>query len=500
MAACLGPLALAWWALLALVPAGVRLQAAEVNAPMVVYDLTPLFSLDLADDAQRRRFWDETHLVVSLQGLVNREKPRLFLRYLAEPDDFWWREMTRPGGWLEGREIVRVTGIAELLERFRTDYRGAVVWDERVPATSNLASTIAGCERLLCVRYDEREGSLYQRCVGDGRPLEAMIRLLAADGSPLFTGRGRVPGTDLESSGSAKNDAYRWLIRHYVESGKANPQRMGYYLDADWFRSWKAAAPENHTLVNHDFVIAHRGVLFDLNAWDDEACVDDPGQAPGTDLATLKQLLHAACDRLRGSGMIHVAGFVPWAYKYTTHGRAGGKHAEVPTEWRFAEVLSCFNAYLDADALGLGAMANASFYQHYPLAARYPQNPRPTRADLVARGLLDAAGKVVPRAYVAHYVGDYDAAAWLYRELPRMWRDPARGRKPLAQVRIERPRERAVSRRDGLGARPPVHQRLVCGGRFRGGLLEPGLCDPAAAALGIAVRPRDLGAPLPSVL
>jgi len=104
----------------------------------------------------------------------------------------------------------------------------------------------------------------------------------------------------------------------------------------------------------------------------------------------------------------------------------------VPTEWHYAEILSCFNAYMDADALGLGAMANASFYQHYPLADRYPQNPKPTRATLAAQGLLDGGGRIVQRTYVAIYVGDYDSAAWLYRMLPAMWRDPARGTTPLS--------------------------------------------------------------------
>jgi hypothetical protein len=33
---------------------------------------------------------------------------------------------------------------------------------------------------------------------------------------------------------------------------------------------------------------------------------------------------------------------------------------------------------------------------------------------------------------VAHYVGDYDAAAWLYHMLPKMWADPARGTTPLS--------------------------------------------------------------------
>jgi hypothetical protein len=245
-----------------------------------------------------------------------------------------------------------------------------------------------------------------------------------------------VPGTRLASSGSAKCDAYLWLVEHYLKTGRANPRRLGYYLDAFWLRCWNAAGPENHTLSNHDFVIARRGLLFDLGVWEDEPAVDDPAQKPGTDAATLKTLLRTAYEQFRGDGMIHVAGFVPWAFKYTTHRSgawaAGGRHEPVPTEWRYAEILSCFNAFMDADALGLGAMANASFYQHYPLAERYPQNPKPARALLQARGLLDAQGNIAPRAYVAHYVGDYDAAAWLYRELPRMWRDPARGATPLS--------------------------------------------------------------------
>ncbi len=411
-----------------------RLRAAP--APIVFYDATPLFQLDLKDEVQRRRFWDETHLLAALEGLANRAASRLFVRYLPSPDDFWWQQMTQPGGWLAGRPIERVATLADLLSRFRDCYRGAVVWDERVPATSNLASTIAGCDDLLPLRYDPTAGSLFRELTESGPRLAVKVDLRRADGGPLFTGAGTVPGTGLPSTGSAKCDAYAWLIENYVKTGRANPHCLGYYLDAFWLRCWNAAGPENHTLSNHDFVIARRGVFFDLGVWDDEASVDEPGQPSGVDVATLKRLLRAAWERFGGDGTIHVAGFVPWAYKYTRHRdgnwAAGGHHEEVATEWRYAEILSCFNAYMDADALGLGAMANASFYQHYPLKPRYPQPAKPTRESLIARGVLDAAGRIPRRGFVAHYVGDYDSAAWLYRELPRMWRDPARGAVPLS--------------------------------------------------------------------
>ncbi len=74
--------------------------------------------MDLSDLQQRRRVWDETHLLASLQGLANRDAPRLFLRYLRQTDDFWWEQMTAPGGWLEGREIERVESLDALLKKF----------------------------------------------------------------------------------------------------------------------------------------------------------------------------------------------------------------------------------------------------------------------------------------------------------------------------------------------------------------------------------------------
>lgn len=406
------------------------------DEPVVVLDLTNLFQLNLKDESQRRFYWDELHLVAALEGLVNRDRPRLFVRYLKEPDDFWWQQMRRSGGWLAGRKIVRVKNVEELLTRFQGIYQGAVVWDERVPATANLASTIAGCDNVLPLRFDAREDSLYRRLTTGPGALPVKIRLLRDDGSPLFTGTGIIPDTSEASSGSAKCDAYLWLIEKYIKTGKANPLYMGYYLDAFWLKCWNASKPENNTLCNQDFVIARRGIMVDLDVWNDEAPVDDPQQRPGTDAATLRKLLRAAYDRFHGNGMIQVAGFVPWAYKYTTFKRpawsAGGHHEGVATEWRCAATLSCFNAYLDADAIGIGAMANASFYQHYPLADHYAQKQKPTRASMMAQGLLDHEGRIVPRTYVGFYAGDYDSAAWLYQMLPKMWRDPARGRIPLS--------------------------------------------------------------------
>jgi hypothetical protein len=193
-----------------------------------------------------------------------------------------------------------------------------------------------------------------------------------------------------------------------------------------------AAQPNQHTLTNHDFFVSKRGFFFDLNCWADETPVDDRGQKPGTDLETLKKLLRSAYEQAGRERMIHVGGFTPWAFKYTTAGSAGGRHDPVPTEWEFARVVSAYNGFIDADAIAFAAMANASFYQHFPLNKQYPQ-PWVTPRDLARRGLLDRRGQVQfdGREFISLYVGDYDSAAWAYQYLPTAWDHPARGQIPM---------------------------------------------------------------------
>ena len=130
--------------------------------------------------------------------------------------------------------------------------------------------------------------------------------------------------------------------------------------------------------------------------------------------------------------VFQIGGFTPWAWKYTSEGQAGGKHGGVDTEWKYAQMVSAYLGVMDADALGLSGMSNASFYQHYPLKKRYPQSAKPSEADLRARGLLDEAGRVAPRMYVCFYMGDYDSAAWLNTHVPLWWNDPAHGAIPCA--------------------------------------------------------------------
>lgn len=408
---------------------------AGAAAPSVVYtfDARPWRRIDTRDNAQVRQAWDTLHLLAALEGLANRDQPRLYVFYAedfgVDTDQFWFDWFRTEDGWLKDTEVRPMASLDAALLTLKSHYAGLVVYDSQVPATACVASTAAGCERLLPVRYDASPDSIYTRCVRTLN-LPARLWLVNSDGSSKFTGSGCLPDSTAPSSGSAKVDAYRWAAARYLSTGACDPHFAAYYLDAYWLQRPGNAPPDNHTLPNHDYFIAHRAFCFDLSPWGDEAPVDDPHQPVGLDRRMLLDLLRALHTGTRG-GITKIGGFPPWPFKYTTHSRAG-RHEPVPTEWEFTRLISQFNTYHEADAASLGAMANASFFQHYPLTppCRQP-NPVPTHAQWRARGYVTPEGKVASKLFVGHYVGDYDAPSWLYKAVPAFFRDPKRGQIPL---------------------------------------------------------------------
>ncbi len=411
-------------------------QPAASRPPAVIYtfDARPLNQLDLGAPTNAARLWDTLHVLAALQGLANRDAPRFYLFYCSEfgvdTDQFWFDWFRTEDGWLKGAAVRPMASLEEAVGLFRSVFRGLVVYDPAVPATSNVASTAAGCEDLLPVRYDPTPGSVFDLLV---RRLKLPVRLwlLKSDGTSSFTGRGQVPDLDEPSSGSAKVDACRWALKRYMRPGGCAPGLAAYYIDADWLRHPRGN-PTLHTLSNHDYFIARRAFFFDLSPWGDEAPGDDPDQLLGLDRKAFLEVLRALYDRA-GGAVLQIGGFTPWPYKYTTHSRPPGRHEGVPTEWEFGRLISQFNGYMEADAAGLSAMANASFCRHYPLAARYRQpNPKPALDQWRARGYLTAAGRPANKLFVGHYVGDYDAPSWLYKAVPAFFGDPSRGRCPWA--------------------------------------------------------------------
>lgn len=413
-----------------------RVSPVSTN-PIVVYDLRYALAIDTRDAAQANRAWDHCHTVATLQGVVNRNAPELYLFYVnahgrrgPSIDEYWFDKYRTPGTWLADRPTVEVKTVVDLVNRFRDRIKGAVVYDPKVPATSNVASAVAGAQDLVAVRYDPAPGSLYSQLVLSGPKLPVNVQFLNPDGASLFTGSGTIPGTDVPSTGSAKCDAYLWMKHHYLDGGLCNPRYGAYYIDTYWTQKPNATLVNHHTLTNHDYFVSQRAFFFDLSPWADEPATDDPGQTVGTDCRTMKALLLSATQQAGKDAMIHIGGFPPWAFKYTKH--AGGRHEDVPTEWEYARIMSAYNAFKDADAIGLGAMANASFWQHFPLQKTYPQ-PWVTHDELRKKGYLTQDGKVKVdgRDFVIFYVGDYDAASWVYQRVRDIWDDPNRGKVPM---------------------------------------------------------------------
>ncbi len=93
----------------------------------------------------RHSTFDERVLLLSLQGLVNRTQPRIYL-IMRDTDSFWLQEMRKQG---QTDEPIPVPDPLSLVDRFRADFRGAVVSDPKVYVSPCVAACIAGADDLL---------------------------------------------------------------------------------------------------------------------------------------------------------------------------------------------------------------------------------------------------------------------------------------------------------------------------------------------------------------
>lgn len=88
---------------------------------------------------------DERILLLSLQGLVNRTEPRIYL-ILTDEDPFWLYEMRRQG---QTDETITVSDPLSLVDRFRSIVKGAVLSDPRIYLTPCVAACVAASDHLL---------------------------------------------------------------------------------------------------------------------------------------------------------------------------------------------------------------------------------------------------------------------------------------------------------------------------------------------------------------
>lgn len=405
---------------------------AKHQEPIVYIDMRYTLRADYRDSVAVVGVWDDLHTISALQGIVNRDKPRLYIEYIETNgrsiDAYWWNRYRSEGEWLYGRDTLRLQSVEEAVRYFQPLLKGVVAYDSNVASTSNVASSVAGVENLLPLRWDASPQSLYQRLISGKDAIEVQLWLVNTDGSSLFTGKGKIPGTDRISSGSQKCDPYLWLLERYMKTGRMDGRFAGYYQDQLWRKKPLAAPTNHHTLTNHDFFISRKGFFFDLSPWPDEA-TDEADQPTGTDYRTLSEMLKQAHTLRHGASPCYIGGFPEWAYKYTK--RNGGKHTDVDTEWQFAELISRYMAFKDADAIGYGALANASFWQHFPLKKRYPQPWTSKKKLKQAHYLNNDATVDTTRNYVIIYVGDYDASSWVSQRTPDLWDNPHRGELPM---------------------------------------------------------------------
>ena len=94
----------------------------------------PIDSLDVIASANRPA--DVRAMLVTMQGVVNREQPRIYVTDDGVGDRLWLAEIGAP--------ITMVDDPFALVAKYRSELAGLIVYDPALPDTLNLATTIAG--------------------------------------------------------------------------------------------------------------------------------------------------------------------------------------------------------------------------------------------------------------------------------------------------------------------------------------------------------------------
>ncbi|MBM3495230.1 MAG: hypothetical protein FJX72_13050, partial [Armatimonadetes bacterium] len=350
----------------------------------------PIYTYTIAQNGTPESY-DEAMAAACLQGIANRRSPVVYVLSDRNRRPYYWLDVFgKSGGWMGERLARPLADLTALRELAGKRVKGAIIWDPAVPATLNVATTIAGVEDavVLSPEYADRYLAPWK------------LRVLR-DLRGMFTGA---------ETGSKKNDAVRWTIREYLAKGKCSAHLFCLYEDA---YSTRARGDIGYVLTR-DWAVKNRAFTFDLSPWGDEKPGDDPDQAMGTDLATYHILLEEMLRQSGGKQMTEMAGFFAF-HKYSNMPGHPSKHDPVPTEWETVWLISPYNCYQNTVA---SDCFNQSFHCHAPRTPLKQRRPAPT-------------ARVEPKNYVCILMADYDSATPLYEFLPKHWDDPARGRLPL---------------------------------------------------------------------
>jgi len=350
-----------------------------------------LYSYTLVQDGTPASY-DESLAVACLQGIINRDSPELYvLSRKNNRPQYWLDLLSKDGRWLQDRDVKPVATLDALVGLAGDRLKGVVIWDPAVPASVNVATTIAGISNAVALspEYAARYVSKWHLPV-------------LKDLRGLFTGA---------ETGSRKNDAYRWAIREYLAKGLCSAHWLCLYEDA---YSTRARGDIGYVLTR-DWAVKQRAFVYDLSPWGDEKPQDDPDQRLGLDLETYRLLLAENLRHSAGKQMTEVAGFFAFS-KYSNMPDHKSAHEPVPTEWETVWLISPYNCYQNT-------VASDCFNQ-----SLHSQAPRkPLHQHRVAKPVA-----LENKTYVCILMADYDSATPLYEFLPNHWHNPARGQLPLA--------------------------------------------------------------------
>lgn len=335
--------------------------------------------------------YDEAMAIACLQGIINRKEPVLYvLSSKNKKPDYWLKKFTADGKWLENSAFKALADVDAVFKLAGNKVKGIVIWDVDVPASLNVANTIAGVEDgvVLTPALAEKYAAKYNLPV-------------IKDLRGMFTGK---------ETGSKKNDAYRWAIREYLSKGKCSSHWICLYEDSFSTR----ARGDIGYVVTRDWAVNNRSFVYDLSPWGDEVPQDDPDQRLGLDLETYHIMLSELLKKSDGKEMTEVAGFFAFT-KYSNMPGHSSKHEPVPTEWETVCIISPYNCYQNTVA---SSCYNQSFHSKAPQKSLKQHRPKTKR-------------KMEDKTYLCILMADYDSATPLYDFMPNLWDDENRGKIPL---------------------------------------------------------------------
>ena len=252
-------------------------------------------------------------------------------------------------------------------------YAGVVVYDSKVASTSNIASSVAGIENLIAVRYDISPNSLYTRLVLQGPKLAVKCWLVNKDGSS-FHGQRKDCRNRSAFTGSRKS-----IPMVYREI----PGRKGYAIrSTPLITSTSSGVPilpdgNEPSPIDQSWLSA-RKLFFDLSPWGRRAGKRMIPTQRRTGLYRYRKPFCKAYKQIKEREFVY--------RRFPELDFINIRSMLEEAAWRcgyrgeFSRIISAYNAFkipMPSD----WEHGDSSFWQHFPLQEKYPQKWWHIRTD-----------------------------------------------------------------------------------------------------------------------